>query len=122
MKDNLNIEKLFKDKFENFEGNVKPDIWTNIANGVSSNAVVSSSIGFGVKALIIGVSAIAVGVTVYFVSDFNQTVIQETETVENSTHIEHDDIVKIKNINLTTTAVIIAEKNDPVILKTKLKL
>ena len=33
MKENLDIEKLFKDKFENFEADVNPNLWNNIVYG-----------------------------------------------------------------------------------------
>jgi len=124
VKDNLNIEKLFKDKFESFEGNVKPDLWANISNGISSNAAVSSGVGLGVKALIIGVSAVTVGVTAYFIGNFNEPTKQIVETIENPIHSEHDNIVNVEleNKNSTTTTVIIAEKNDPVISENKAEI
>jgi len=124
VKDNINIEKLFKDKFENFEGNVNPDLWTNISQGVISNAAVSSCIGLGVKALIVGMSAIAVGVTVYFVGDFDKVNSQVVENVENTSEILINDKI---NSGLDTeivlpVTVIIAEDNDPVIVENKAEI
>lgn len=121
MKDNLDIEKLFKDKFENFEGNVNPELWTNISNGVTTNTAVSSGVGLGVKALIVGVSAIAVGVTAYFVGDFNTPV---NNIVENSVAVEEklsDELISKDDVigHTIPKSIIIAEKNDPVISENK---
>jgi gliding motility-associated-like protein len=115
VKDNLNIEKLFKDKFEHFEGNVNPDLWANISKGMSSNAAVSSGIGLGVKALIVGVSAITVAVTAYFVVDFNQP---SNKVSENNIVAEvsvSTEVVKTNKLveNNITEAIIIANENEP---------
>lgn len=124
MKDNLNIEKLFKDKFENFEGNVSPDLWTNISKGIASNTAVSSGVGLGVKALIVGVSAVTVGVTAYFVGDFNQSTNQIADhtvtTIEVPVSIE--EIKTEQNIENNTSTIIVADDNDPVITKNKAEI
>jgi gliding motility-associated-like protein len=125
VKDNLNIEKLFKDKFENFEGNVNPDLWTNISKGISSNAAVSSSIGLGVKALIIGVSAVTVGITAYFVGDFNQPIdqiVDNTISVEVPVSIEQVKAEQNIENKTTETISIIADDNDPVIAENKAEI
>jgi len=120
VKDNINIEKLFKDEFENFEGNVNPELWTNISKGVASNAAASSGIGLGVKALIIGISAITVGLTVYFVGDFNKT---ESQVVENIEKMSETRInTELENEIVLPLTVIIAEDNDPVIAENKAEI
>jgi gliding motility-associated-like protein len=125
VKDNLNIEKLFKDKFENFEGDLSPDLWGNISKGISSKAVVSSGIGLGVKALIVGVSAITVGVTAYFVGNFTQPTVQ---IVENSVNVEKpvliEEVRTVQNIknNSPERVSIIADDNDPVISENKAEI
>lgn len=45
MKDNLNIEELFKEKFSSFEGDVSPDAWTNIQQGMNVAGAAGSSAG-----------------------------------------------------------------------------
>lgn len=126
MKDNLNIEKLFKDKFENFEGNVNPEMWANISKGVSSNAAAGSSIGLGIKALIISASAVVVGLTVYFVGGFNQstnqivenkTISEQIESIENA-EVINESIIE----NVSDEIVIIAEENDPVITENEIEI
>ena len=36
MKEDINIEELFQQKFENFEGNVSPDVWANISQSIGA--------------------------------------------------------------------------------------
>ncbi len=67
MKDNLDIEKLFKEKFENFEGPVNPQVWTNVSSAVGSGAkVVAAKTGLSLltKVIIIG-TAVVTGVVVF---------------------------------------------------------
>lgn len=117
MKDNLNIEKLFKDKFENFEGNVNPNLWNSIAQGVSTNTAVSTGMGLGVKALIISASVVAIGVTTYFVGDFNANKITIAEHNINPNNEVVVPVIEDRTIENET--VIIAEDNDPVIAENK---
>ena len=118
MKDNLNIEKLFKDKLENFEGDVNPNLWNSISQGITSNAAVSAGMSLGVKALIVSASVVAVGVTTYLVGGFNQnsTIIAEQNVNPNIEIII--PIVEEKN-KIENGLVIIADDNDPVINKNK---
>lgn len=114
MKDNLDIEKLFKDKFENFEGDVNPNIWNNIAQGISTNAAAAGTgMGLGVKALIVSASVIAVGVTTYYVGGFNTNI---PTIVENQINPNNEVLVPvIEDNSVENKTVIIAEDNDPVI-------
>lgn len=43
MRDNLDIEKLFKEKFDAFEGDVNPSAWNNIQQGLSATKVASTA-------------------------------------------------------------------------------
>ena len=38
MKENIDIEKLFQEKFENFEGNVDPSVWANVSQSINAGA------------------------------------------------------------------------------------
>lgn len=38
-KDNKNIEDIFKDSFENFEADVKPDVWKNVQTGLKGAGI-----------------------------------------------------------------------------------
>lgn len=113
MKDNLNIEKLFKGKLENFEGDVNPNLWNNISQGISANTAITTGTGLGVKALIISASVAAISVTTYFVGGFNE---KNTETINRNVDLKENIIVPIvKNNNSGKELIIIAEDNDPVI-------
>ena len=47
MKDNLNIEELFQDKFSSFEGSVSPDAWANIQQGMNAAGVAGTTAATG---------------------------------------------------------------------------
>ncbi|MFT5818801.1 MAG: gliding motility-associated-like protein [Crocinitomix sp.] len=72
MKDNLNIEELFQDKFSSFEGEVSPDAWANIQQGMAAGAAGTTAVT-GMSLLMKGVIAggiVAATVTsVYLFSD-----------------------------------------------------
>lgn len=115
MKDNLDIEKLFKDKFENFEVNVNPKLWNNIANSVQTTSAVSTGISATVKALLIGTAAVSVGVGIYFIGGFNQTNPSENQP-NSSAEINISPTTTQQTINKNTIqSTIIAQDNDPVI-------
>ncbi len=73
MKDNLNIEELFQDKFSSFEGEVSPDAWANIQQGMAAGAAGTTAATTGMSLLMKGVIAggiVAATVTsVYLFSD-----------------------------------------------------
>ena len=53
MKENINIEELFKEQFSSFEGNVSPDAWANIQQGMNA-----AGIGGGAVAAKTGMSVL----------------------------------------------------------------
>lgn len=93
MKDNLNIEELFKEKFSSFEGEVSPDAWANIqqgmgATGAGSSTAASTGLSSLTKSILIAGGIIAAGVTgIYLIpdtnSESNDQVVQTNQT-ENS--------------------------------------
>jgi gliding motility-associated-like protein len=114
--ENLDIEKLFKNKFENFEADVNPNLWNNIANGVQSSAVTTTTgLSFGVKGLIVASAISVISVATYYLGGFNQedSNMQQLEMVvakdENKKHSDKSQMSK----NILTT--IIAQDNDPII-------
>ncbi len=67
MKKNQNIEELFQQTFENFEGDVSPDIWANVQSQISSGAGSgsassasgsSSAGGIGLGKLVAGIAVV----------------------------------------------------------------
>src|ERR1051326_5269649 len=56
-----NIEKLFKDTFQNFEADVNPNIWTNVQNRISSGAgSAGAAAKFTLGKIIAGIATIGV--------------------------------------------------------------
>ena len=86
MKDNLDIEKLFKDRFEAFEPEVNASAWQNIATSMSAGSAASS--GFSLlKSIIIGgaaVTTIAVGSWLYVNSDNDSNDVAISEKIESN--------------------------------------
>ncbi len=61
MQNQDNIEKLFKEKFEHFESDVNPNIWTNVQSGVHSGigSAAGAAAKFAVGKIIAGAVALA---------------------------------------------------------------
>jgi len=112
VKDNLDIEKLFKDKFKNFEGDVNPQMWQNISQGISSQGAVNTGMTIGVKALIASAVVVTISVATYYVGGFNQTQVNKkvAEIVELNEIKDTDN-----KTEKTQTSVIVTDDNDPVI-------
>ncbi|WP_027419717.1 T9SS type B sorting domain-containing protein [Crocinitomix catalasitica] len=73
MKDNFNIEELFKDKFDSFESEVSPDLWANIQQGINAPgagtaAVSASKTGLSIlaKTAIITGGLLTAGIAGYY--------------------------------------------------------
>jgi gliding motility-associated-like protein len=76
VKDNFDVEKLFKEKFESFEPAVNAKVWENVAanvasNGAASGAVASSALW--VKSIIVGAVATVVGLGAWVYFDNEET-------------------------------------------------
>lgn len=113
MKDKLDIEKLFQDKFKNFEGDVNSSLWNNISQGIASNPIAGVGMGLGFKALVLSTSVVAIGLTTYLVGGFNAAtpIIEEHQVKLNNevvVTVTEDETIKHETF-------IIAEDNDPVI-------
>lgn len=80
MKDDLNIEELFKEKFNSFEGEVSPNAWTNIQQGMNAANVAAAAgaktgMSLFVKAVIFtgGMTAATIGGILFFSDDEGNT-------------------------------------------------
>lgn len=103
MKEDLNIEELFKSKFENFESQVDPSAWANISQsigaGAASGASGASAVGlstFAKVAIVAGITAItSVGVW-YFTQDESGDTTQDNQplVVQND---ESTDNIEVEN-------------------------
>lgn len=103
MQNTDNIEKLFKDSFQNFEADVNPNVWSNVQSGISSSAgtVAWTAAKFALGKIIAGAVAVAgiAGSIWYFASNDNKNN-SATPSAQNKTEI-------VSNV---TPATILAEK------------
>jgi gliding motility-associated-like protein len=121
VKDNLDIEKLFKEKFENFQGNVNPSLWNSISQGVEANTATSAGIGVGIKSLLIGSVVTVIGATTYLLGGFDTTkniTVQGDNTIKTEINIDGEHRINLEEAPL----VIIADENDPVITENEAEI
>lgn len=117
MKDNLNIEELFKEKFSSFEGEVRPDAWTNIQQGMnvagaSSTVAAKTGMSLLMKAVIVSGGIIAATVAgIYLFSNDEERNITSDTIVSVDQHSE-----SINNQSKEGQSIIqVIDENDPVI-------
>lgn len=112
MKDNINIEELFKSKFDNFEGNVDPSAWTNIQQGMNGAAGSGAAglSGIAKVAIVTGVVAVT-AVSAWYFSGEDKTPKTDANLTENTTLTEESsDVAQPMGENILAT-----DTNDPVI-------
>ena len=80
MEDKDLFNNLLKDKLDNFESSVRPEIWSNVSSAISNTSSISTGLSLLSK-VAIGVSVVAATVTsvLYFTVDTSQ---QEKKTIE----------------------------------------
>jgi flagellar hook assembly protein FlgD len=118
VKDNINIDELFKQGLESFEGNVDPSAWTNIQQGLgqtaaSTGAATTGGIStIGKVAAVIGlVGAAATGVW-YFSGDDTQ----KENVLTEQTDVGSEEIVSInEDVQPLGENILVTDTNDPVI-------
>ena len=112
MKEDINIDKLFQDKFKNFEGNVDPSAWANISQGIGAGASGGAAglTGLAKVAIIVGVASITTFGVWYFSPDS-----EKEELVENK--IKDDEVIipLFEDTTFTIEQIIAEDANDPVI-------
>lgn len=115
MKDNINIEELFKSKFENFEGNVDPSAWANIqqgmnATGAGTGASAAGLSGIAKVAIVSSVIAVT-AVSVWYFSNNEDTKTEQEQTAQLNTPSETEkNIAQPMGDNILAT-----DTSDPVI-------
>jgi hypothetical protein len=116
VKDNLNIEELFKSKFDGFEADVDPSLWTNIQQsiGASGGSVAASTgaglSGLGKVAIISGIIAVTATSVWYFSSEDTTTETSQTEQINLNPLVENNE-----KPELIDEKVFASDANDPVI-------
>lgn len=116
MKENTNIEDLFKDKFENFESNVDPSVWANVSQSINAGSAGAGAAGAGLSG-IAKVAIIAAAVTVtsvsvwYFTKDADQA--QTSEQENNISPNQTED--EVATVSITEENIQVGDTNDPVL-------
>lgn len=119
MKDNINIEELFKDKFEGFEGQVDPSAWANISQSIANGAATTGGAVAGGLSSIAKVAIVAGLVSVtsvtawYFATAEGNDKVADNKTEE---PVSNNLIVDEKeNVQTMGNNILVNDTNDPVI-------
>ncbi|MEX1002314.1 MAG: gliding motility-associated C-terminal domain-containing protein [Crocinitomicaceae bacterium] len=112
MKEKINIEKLFKQKFENFEGEVDPSVWSSIQQGIQAGAGSAGLSGFAKVAIVTAITVVTASSIWYFSSEP-----KEKEFVENNhpEQIISEPIIeesKKETVENTDNALVITENEE----------
>ena len=116
MKDNLNIEELFKSKFDGFEADVDPSLWANIQQGIGvsggsgATAVGAGLSGLGKVAIISSIIAVTATSVWYFSPDSKTSESGQIEQTNLNTVIENNE-----RPEPVDEKVFASDANDPVI-------
>lgn len=112
MKEDVNIDKLFQDKFKNFEGNVDPSAWANISQGIGAGASGGAAglTGLAKAAIIVGAASIATLGVWYFSPDS-----EDERLTENTIQNEEVTLPIYEDTTFTIGEIVAEDSNDPVI-------
>lgn len=117
MKENINIEEILKQKFDNFQPDVNPNIWANVQAGIGAGTAVTTGVSIGVKIGLISSGIIAASVATWYFGFYEPTMPAEPVTQKNT--IEQP----IENTTTITEPIIVVnDQNDPVIIENKEKI
>lgn len=94
MKDNLNIEQLFRDKFSSFEGEVSPNAWANIQQGLSTGAVVKTGLSTALKTALISGSIVAASVVGFYLFSGDDKQEKTQEPISNTIPVEPNQMAQ----------------------------
>ena len=116
MKDKREIEQIFSDKLKDYEADVNPELWNNIASQISATATpVVGGITFLSKVIIGAVASVIIGSVIYLNIGDNDTTqkdtliaikevkkennaSQESVTVKEGIHNEEIEILKLNRV------------------------
>jgi hypothetical protein len=94
VKDNLNIEQLFRDKFSSFEGEVSPNAWANIQQGLSTGAVVKTGLSTALKTALISGSIVAASVVGFYLFSGDDQQEKTQEPISNTIPVEPSQLAQ----------------------------
>jgi len=112
VKENTNIEELFKSKFDGFQPEVDPSVWANIQAGIGTGAVVGTGIATGIKIALISGGIIAASAVVWYASTTNNSNESTDNLNTNTIVVDNNTTNDDKN---TEPIIIVNDWNDPVI-------
>jgi flagellar hook assembly protein FlgD len=94
VKDNLNIEQLFRDKFSSFEGEVSPSAWANIQQGLSTGTVVKTGLSAALKTALISGSIVAASVVGFYLFSSDDKQEKTQGPISNTIPVEPNQMVQ----------------------------
>lgn len=116
MKDDFNIEEVFKQKLKHLEKDVNPELWSKISQGLGATSTgAAAGMSALVKTILISGGIVAAGITAIYVGvdndiiDPNKEVVVEEiiRTPEEVAVIVQDSVINVEDIN------------DPIIIKNR---
>ena len=117
MKNSDNIEKLFKETFENFEANVDPKVWSNVQSGIQSFSGGASSVAakVAVGKIIAGIASVVIlaGGVWYFASSDNQPMPSSVTINQQKTETTTQDIPQNNNSENTPVVAMNDQEKTP---------
>lgn len=117
MKGNINIEEILKQKFDNFQADVNPNIWANVQAGIGAGAAVTTGVSAAVKIGLISGGIIAASVATWYFGFYEPTIPAESITQQNTME------QPLEKVDLTADPIIVVnDQNDPVIIENKQKI
>lgn len=117
MKENINIEELFKQKFDSFQPEVDPSVWAGVQSQLgattAATTVATSTI---IKSILIGSGIIAASVITWYVGFYEpETAITTSNNVTNNTEVQTEQNAPENN----ESVIIVSDTSDPIIKENK---
>ncbi len=115
MKDKLKIEELFKEKFSSFEGNVPPDAWANIQQGMGAGGATGATAGMSaaLKGVIVAAGVAVVAVTSVYIA--TNTTADEKTIAPQEKVVTAPVETTINEAAQADELIYVLDENDPVI-------
>lgn len=123
MKENFNIEELFKQKFDNFQPDVDPGVWANIQAGIGTGtAGVVGGVSAAVKIGLISGGIIAASVATWYFGFYEPA--QSTQPVAAVSELLRDEneINLPPPVHVQAPIIVVNDQNDPLILENKAQI
>lgn len=101
---NKNIENLFKEKLENHESSVRPDLWDSISSSIPAAGTAATAIALKTKILVGVAASIITAATVYYFNQnyHNTQAASPQKTEQSSSHGENETSTEDSTITQTT--------------------